>query len=377
MLYRGSEVMREVAWVIFDEIHYMRDKDRGVVWEEAIILLPEKVRFVFLSATIPNAREFAEWISQTKSQPCHVVYTNFRPTPLQHYIFPSGGDGIHLVVDEKGRFREDNFKKALSQLSGITGADKSIIMNSKKERSSKGANDLYKIVNMIMERNYHPVIVFSFSKRECEALALQISKMDFNTSEEKKLVHSVFHNAIDSLSEDDKNLPQIEHILPLLERGIGIHHSGLLPILKEIIEILFQEGLLKALFATETFSIGLNMPAKTVVFTHTRKFDGKDFRWISSGEYIQMSGRAGRRGLDDRGIVIQMMDEMMDAAAAKTMLKGSPDPLLSAFHLSYNMILNLLRLEDICPEYMLEKSFFQFQNISELPNLQKRKFKIY
>ena len=109
MLYRGSEIMREVGWVIFDEIHYMRDKERGVVWEETIILLPDNVHYVFLSATIPNARQFAEWIAHLHKQPCHVVYTDYRPTPLQHYIYPSGGDGIHLVVDEHGEFREDNF----------------------------------------------------------------------------------------------------------------------------------------------------------------------------------------------------------------------------------------------------------------------------
>ena len=121
MLYRGSEIMREVAWVIFDEIHYMRDKERGVVWEETIILLPRKVRYVFLSATIPNAMQFAEWISQIHSQPCHVVYTDFRPTPLQHYLFPQGGNGIHLVVDEKSVFREDNFQKAMGALADRFG----------------------------------------------------------------------------------------------------------------------------------------------------------------------------------------------------------------------------------------------------------------
>lgn len=136
-------------------------------------------------------------------------------------------------------------------------------------------------------------------------------------------VSSIFNNAINSLSDDDRKLPQIDHILPLLRRGIGIHHGGLLPILKEVIEILFQEGLIKVLFATETFSIGLNMPAKTVVFTSVRKFDGRDFRWVSSGEYIQMSGRAGRRGLDERGIVILMLDEKMEPAVAKNMVKVS------------------------------------------------------
>uniref|UniRef100_A0AAQ5XVC8 Exosome RNA helicase MTR4 n=1 Tax=Amphiprion ocellaris TaxID=80972 RepID=A0AAQ5XVC8_AMPOC len=360
MLYRGSEIMREVAWVIFDEIHYMRDAERGVVWEETIILLPDNVHYVFLSATIPNAKQFAEWICHLHKQPCHVVYTDYRPTPLQHYIFPAGGDGLHLVVDENGDFREDNFNTAMQVLrdSGDSGGS-----------SGGGPSSVFKIVKMIMERNFQPVIIFSFSKKECEAYALQVAKLDFNTDDEKRLVEEVFNNAVDCLSDEDKKLPQVEHVLPLLKRGIGIHHGGLLPILKETIEILFSEGLLKALFATETFAMGINMPARTVLFTSARKFDGKSHRFITSGEYIQMSGRAGRRGMDDRGIVIFMVDEKMSPAVGKQLLKGSADPLNSAFHLTYNMVLNLLRVEEINPEYMLEKSFYQFQHYRALPGV--------
>ncbi|XP_032241598.2 exosome RNA helicase MTR4 [Nematostella vectensis] len=364
MLYRGSEVMREVAWVVFDEIHYMRDKERGVVWEETIILLPDNVHYVFLSATIPNARQFAEWIVHLHKQPCHVVYTDFRPTPLQHYIYPAGGDGLFLVVDEKGDFREENFQKAMGVIrvgGGDPGAQRG------RKGGTKGPSNTFKIVKMIMERNFQPVIIFSFSKKECEAYALQMSKLDFNTAQEKTLVEEVFNNAIDCLSDEDKKLPQVEHVLPLLKRGIGIHHSGLLPILKETIEILFSEGLIKALFATETFALGLNMPARTVVFSNARKFDGKDFRFITSGEYIQMSGRAGRRGLDERGIVILIIDEKMGPDVGKGLLKGHADPLNSAFHLTYNMVLNLLRVEEINPEIMLEKSFYQFQNYAAIP----------
>ncbi|KAI5784569.1 rRNA-processing arch domain-containing protein [Geopyxis carbonaria] len=380
MLYRGSEVMREVQWVIFDEIHYMRDKARGVVWEETIILLPDKVRYVFLSATIPNAMQFAEWICKTHNQPCHVVYTDFRPTPLQNYLFPSGADGIHLVVDEKGVFREDNFQKAMGSLSDKHGEDPADVNGKKGKGKSrwktakggnKGPSDIYKIVKMIMLKNYNPVIVFSFSKRECENLALQMSQLAFNDEAEKDMVGKVFENAIGSLSEEDRSLPQIQHILPLLRRGIGIHHSGLLPILKEVIEILFQEGLIKVLFATETFSIGLNMPAKTVVFTSVRKFDGKEQRWISPSEFVQMSGRAGRRGLDDRGIVILMIDEKMEPHVAREIVKGEQDRLNSAFYLGYNMILNLMRVEGISPEFMLEKCFFQFQNTAGVSGLEK------
>ncbi|XP_056146246.1 exosome RNA helicase MTR4 [Lampris incognitus] len=374
MLYRGSEIMREVAWVIFDEIHYMRDAERGVVWEETIILLPDNVHYVFLSATIPNAKQFAEWICHLHKQPCHVVYTEYRPTPLQHYIFPAGGDGLHLVVDENGDFREDNFNTAMEVLRNATGPSTSSgpggkLNNRGRQFGTKGPSSVFKIVKMIMERNFQPVIIFSFSKKECEAYALQVSKLDFNSDEEKGLVEEVFNNAVDCLSDEDKKLPQVEHVLPLLKRGIGIHHGGLLPILKETIEILFSEGLLKALFATETFAMGINMPARTVLFTSARKFDGKSFRFITSGEYIQMSGRAGRRGMDERGIIIFMVDEKMNPAVGKQLLKGSADPLNSAFHLTYNMVLNLLRVEEINPEYMLEKSFYQFQHIRTLPGV--------
>ncbi|XP_038845595.1 exosome RNA helicase MTR4-like [Salvelinus namaycush] len=380
MLYRGSEVMREVSWVIFDEIHYMRDAERGVVWEETIILLPDNVHYVFLSATIPNAKQFAEWICHLHKQPCHVVYTDFRPTPLQHYIFPAGGDGLHLVVDENGEFREENFNTAMQVLrdtgdsGGSSGGGKWDTKG--RKGGTRGPSNVFKIVKMIMEKNFQPVIIFSFSKKECEAYALQVSKLDFNTDEEKQLVEEVFNNAVDCLSDDDKKLPQVENVLPLLKRGIGIHHGGLLPILKETIEILFSEGLIKALFATETFAMGINMPARTVLFTSARKFDGKDFRWITSGEYIQMSGRAGRRGMDERGIVIFMVDEKMSPAVGKQLLKGSADPLNSAFHLTYNMVLNLLRVEEINPEYMLEKSFYQFQHYRAVPGVVEKMGKL-
>ncbi|CAN4096783.1 unnamed protein product [Withania somnifera] len=316
MLYRGSEVLKEVAWVIFDEIHYMKDRERGVVWEESIIFLPPAIKMVFLSATMSNATEFAEWICNIHKQPCHVVYTDFRPTPLQHYMFPMAGSGLYLVIDENEQFREDNFLKMQDSFAMKKVGDGNNSGNAKVRgriakggSTSGGVSDICKIVKMIMERRFQPVIVFSFSRRECEQHAMSMAKLDFNTEEEKEVVKEVFHNAVDCLSEDDRNLPAIELMLPLLLRGIAVHHSGLLPVIKELVELLFQEGLIKALFATETFAMGLNMPAKTVVFTSVKKWDGDSHRYIGSGEYIQMSGRAGRRGKDDRGICIIMIDE--------------------------------------------------------------------
>lgn len=368
MLYRGSEIMREVGWVIFDEIHYMRDKERGVVWEETIILLPDTVHYVFLSATIPNARQFADWVVYLHDQPVHVICTDYRPTPLQHFVYPAGGSGLYEVVNMQGVFREDKFTEAMNVLSHVGDAGRGGITRGKKGGTS-GLPDVVRIIRTIKERDMIPVIIFSFSRKECEAYATQMTNLDFNTEEEKAMVKEIFVNAISLLSEEDSKLPEIGRVLPLLLRGIGVHHSGLLPIIKEVIEILFGEGLIKTLFATETFAMGLNMPARTVLFTSARKFDGKDYRWISSGEYIQMSGRAGRRGKDDRGLVILMVDQQMGQDVAKQIIKGAPDPLNSQFRLTYNMVLNLLRVEGINPEFMLENSFYQFQNYDALPQL--------
>ncbi|VDL60449.1 unnamed protein product [Hymenolepis diminuta] len=359
MLYRGSSIMREVGWVVFDEIHYMRDPERGVVWEESLVLLPDSVRYVFLSATAPNARQFAEWIACLHSQPCHVVATETRPVPLQHYMYPLGSDGLRLVLSN-GKFMEENFQKMLAAFpkdNAPGGASRS--KRFRPGPSSERAEDsVSKMVRLVKQHKLEPVIVFSFSKKECEVYALKMAEHDFLTDPDKHVVEEVFKNAIDGLSPKDKCLPQVESVLPLLKKGIGIHHGGLLPILKETVEILFGEGLIKCLFATETFAMGLNMPARTVIFTSFRKYDGNRYRFLTAGEYIQMSGRAGRRGKDDSGTVIVMVDETLTEATGRSILCGDPAPLNSAFHITYNMLLNLLRVEEINPEYLMERSFF-------------------
>ena len=376
MLFKGSEITREMAWVIFDEVHYMRDKDRGVVWEETIILLSNKINYVFLSATIPNAREFAMWISKLKSQPCNVVYTDFRPVPLQHYVYPKGHNGIYLVVDKKGVFRDGNFLKALDVINESMNLEK-ITDKSNRNKSKKGDQDIKKIVTLINDQKLNPSIVFSFSKKDCEDRALALSKMDFTTPEEKQLIEIIYTKAIQTLSADDQNLPQIQMMLPILKKGIGIHHGGMLPIVKECVELIFQEGLIKTLFSTETFSMGINMPAKTVVFTSVEKWDGEQHRWLGGGEYIQMSGRAGRRGIDDMGITIMMLDKKMDPEVCRNMLNGKADPLLSSFHLNYNQLVNLYRLEGMESEYIVKRSFRQFQSERSVPLLKQQLGELY
>lgn len=209
MLYNGSEIVREMAWVIFDEVHYMRDKERGVVWEETIIMLPTAVKHVFLSATIPNAREFCEWIVKIKNQPCNVVYTDFRPTPLQHYLYPTGADGIYLVVDEKGVFRENNFAKAIQVIEDDMSITK--VLEKKGGKGDKGkqqkqtqSQEMKKLITLIVSKGLDPVIVFSFSKRECEAYSMSLKSCDFNSEDERDSIGKIFNNAIDTLADEDK-----------------------------------------------------------------------------------------------------------------------------------------------------------------------------
>eukprot|EP00915_Cephaloidophora_sp_WS-2016_P000866 GHVH01001144.1.p1 GENE.GHVH01001144.1~~GHVH01001144.1.p1 ORF type:complete len:1033 (+),score=171.95 GHVH01001144.1:64-3162(+) len=358
MLYRGSEITRQVKWVIFDEVHYMNDRERGVVWEETMILLPDTVRYVFLSATIPNSDEFAGWIASIKHQPCHTIFTDYRPVPLQHYVHTQGCE-LYLVVDQQKRFQENLFQQAI-----ISTETKLSQMQTSKEKDGGNVKDLEELIAYGHKNLLTPMIVFQFSKKTTETNARGLSEaIDLTTDDEKESIVTIFNGALETLSGDDKELPQINGMLGLLQRGIGLHHGGLLPIVKELVELLFGEGLLKVLFATETFAMGVNMPARTVVFADIKKFDGETTRLMSGGEYIQMSGRAGRRNVDDQGKVIVMMTQKMEPEDAKEVFTGAANRLESQFRLTYSMILNTLRLarDQVKPQWIIERSFKQFQ----------------
>lgn len=361
MLYKGSETLRSVRWVVFDEVHYMRDRERGVVWEESIILLPNHINIVFLSATLSNANEFADWVASLKEKPCHVVSTDVRPTPLVHYVCPPDANALRLVVDESGRFHEDAFEAVHARATACAGL-----------RGGGRGGGLARLLRSIHDRDWLPAIVFCFARRECEGRAVSLAREDFTSADEKRLVREVFDNGLLALAEEDRKLAQVQSILPLLERGIGVHHSGLLPIIKELVELLFQEGLIKVLFATETFALGVNMPARTVVFASLRKFDGISRRLVTSGEYIQMSGRAGRRGRDPVGNCVLFVDSSLSVEDARRVLCGRPSPLVSRFRVTYNLLLNLMRVQTDRPDRVVGRSFHQFQTKRRLPEIEAR-----
>ncbi|TRZ00385.1 hypothetical protein DNTS_004387, partial [Danionella cerebrum] len=305
--------------------------DRGVVWEEVLIMLPEHVSIILLSATVPNAVEFSEWIGRIKKRPIYVISTIKRPVPLEHYLYTGNSTKtqkeLFLLLDAAGNFLT---KGAIWQT----------------------------LLNYLSQKQQTPVVAFTFSRTRCDENARSLTSLDLTSSIEKNEIHSFLQKSLTRLRGNDRHLPQILLMRDLLKRGIGVHHSGILPILKEVIEMLFSKGLVKVLFATETFAMGVNMPARTVVFDSIRKHDGTGFRNLLPGEYIQMAGRAGRRGLDATGTVIILCKAgVHDMGELHTMMLGKPTTLQSQFRLTYTMILNLLRVEALRVTDMMKRSF--------------------
>uniref|UniRef100_A0AAY4EAD6 Uncharacterized protein n=2 Tax=Denticeps clupeoides TaxID=299321 RepID=A0AAY4EAD6_9TELE len=373
MLYNGSEVIRDLEWVIFDEVHYINDAERGVVWEEVLIMLPEHVSIILLSATVPNALEFSEWIGRIKKRNIYVISTVKRPVPLEHHLYTGNSTKtqkeLFLLLDATGNFLTKGYYAAVE---------------AKKERTSKHAQSFgakntsqntstnqdravwLTLLHFLSQREQTPVVAFTFSRTRCDDNARSLASLDLTNSTEKSEIHSFFQKSLSRLRGGDRQLPQIMLMRDLLKRGIGVHHSGILPILKEVIEMLFSEGLVKVLFATETFAMGVNMPARTVVFDSIRKHDGTGFRNLLPGEYIQMAGRAGRRGLDATGtVIILCKTSVHDMAELHTMMLGKPTILQSQFRLTYTMILNLLRVEALRVTDMMRRSFSESHRDSQ------------
>lgn len=379
MLYCGSDVTRDLEYVIFDEVHYITDADRGHVWEEVLILLPDHVCIVMLSATVPNTLEFANWVGKTKRKKVYVISTAKRPIPLQHFLYTGNGgkskDDIFLVVDENGKFLADGYEKAKSTKTARQkdfqknfGSKSSTHLNPKQEQTMWVG-----LIDHLKRNERLPVVAFTLSRNRCDSNAEALKSCDLTNAREKFKIHSFFQICLQKLKSEDRELPQVKMIQDCLERGIGIHHSGILPILKEIVEMCFQCGLVKLLFATETFAMGVNMPARTVIFDSTSKFDGKSSRNLEPAEYTQMAGRAGRRGLDTTGtVIILCKTNIPDTEVLKRMILGKPMRLESQFRLTYSMILSLLRVERVSVEDMMQHSFREFGKQLKVPENQQQ-----
>ena len=427
-LYKNSELLNQVEWVVFDEVHYINDNERGHVWEEILILLPKGIGIIMLSATVPNYMEFAQWVGDIKETKVYVQNTLKRVVPLQHTLFI---DEKHVYkVKDKDKVINFNIDKAFNALQyqsknyGYQKKDRSLrdkeaeyienityydkiyhkqnkIKGRRKEenwrknnnrdnnnkiRITKVHHKIEEIVDYLYKNKLCPAVIFVFSIKRIMEYAKMLSLKDLiNDENQRNQIVKFYDQVVNSMPEEDRSIPQVGEMREILQSGIGVHHAGLLPIIKEAIEILYSRGFIKILFATTSFSIGLNMPTRTVVFTDLYKFNDTNKEILSSSEYLQMCGRAGRRGIDEIGNVYILLTELSNKDEKDEivgMLEGKGTEVVSKFRICYRTLLsfysrNIKDMNEFFRESFLESNLTQKipEKIKEIETLRMIKNK--
>ena len=353
------DIQNELECVIFDEVHYINDQERGQVWEKTFLMLPEHIQTVSLSATIDNPQGFAEWIeNRYAGKNVYLASTHHRIVPLTHYGYITTTEAIFKVVKDKDTQKQirDNTNVLIDLQSAGGKFNDAGYLTLKKYTKLLDDNHvrinrkhaLNQLALFLRDRDMLPAIAFVFSRKNVEAMAKEItvplleddSKIPYTTSRECEQILRKLPNYTEYLQ-----LPEYVSLVSLLEKGIGIHHSGMIPVLREIVELFIAQKKIKLLFATESFAIGLDCPIRTAIFTSLTKFDGNTERYLMSHEYTQMAGRAGRRGIDTVGHVVHCNNlfSVPTLGEYKTMLGGVPQTLVSKFHISHGLVLNLIK----------------------------------
>ncbi len=366
MLYAGSTTLEGLAYVVMDEVHYLADRFRGGVWEEVIIHLPASVTLVSLSATVSNAEEFADWLVTVRGETA-VVVSEHRPVPLwQHMLVgkrmfdlfhDADAARKHDVHPELLRYTRDTLRRLeLGEVRG-TGAD--------RRRGPRWRGPLRPdIVDRLDREGLLPAILFIFSRAGCDAAVQQClaAGLRLTSPEERAEIRRVVESRVTAIPGEDLSVLGYWEWLDGLERGLAAHHAGMLPAFKEVVEELFVRGLVKAVFATETLALGINMPARCVVLERLVKYNGEAHVDLTPGEYTQLTGRAGRRGIDVEGHAVVVWSPETDPRHVAGLASTRTYPLRSSFRPSYNMAVNLVGSVGAEPaRALLESSFAQFQ----------------
>ena len=357
MLYAGSNTLINLGCVVMDEVHYLADKFRGAVWEEVLIHLMESVQVISLSATVSNAEEFGEWLGEVRGD-TEVIVSEIRPIPLfQHVLI---GNRLLDLFDAPGRINPEvlNRERDMTRRASI-GRNRRGRFAEPSDRLSRAD-----IIEKLQGESLLPAITFIFSRIGCDAAVKQClhAGLRLTSSEEREEIKRTALKYTQNIAEEDLEVLNFKEWLTALERGIAAHHAGLLPSFKGAVEDLFQRGLVKAVFATETLALGINMPARTVVLEKLIKFNGEAHVPITPGEYTQLTGRAGRRGIDIEGNAVIQWSPTVDSASAAGLASTRTYPLRSSFSPSYNMSINLIaQFGRERARRSLESSFAQFQ----------------
>ena len=302
------KALDKYSWIIFDEIHYIDNLERGTVWEESLIFLPQHMNVLGLSATIPNIKQFASWIESIHKKPIKTVIEEKRPVPL-HFFFQNQNE----ILDNINKLKR-----------GRTGRP----------------NKLFALINYLRQNEGFPCIYFVFGRRRAEELAFELYSYNFLNNKQKQEITNLYNSLCQRF--DLKNERSANELYPLIQRGVAYHHAGMLPTLKEVIERLFTSRLLKVIFTTETFALGINMPSRSVIFDGLRKYYGRYVRNLKTRDFYQMAGRAGRRGIDKEGFVYCRVNlARTNFEEIKRVIYGEPEEVKSQFNSSYATILNL------------------------------------
>ncbi|MBR3605763.1 MAG: DEAD/DEAH box helicase [Candidatus Gastranaerophilales bacterium] len=346
--------LKNVKYVVLDEVHYMNDEDRGTVWEESIIYCPTNIQIIALSATVQNSAQLTDWINTVHSK-TELVYTDFRPVPLRFFYYDSSKPNTILpLLTPEGKLNRK-----------IRPESKYKYFN-KKEKTK---NPTTSVVQVLHEKNMLPAIYFTFSRKKCDENARKCLKLELLTKEETLELNKLVDEYI-KLNPYLENNPQID----LIKQGIASHHAGLLPGWKALVEKLFQKGLIKVVFATETLAAGINMPARTTIISSISKRTDNGHRTLSANEFLQMSGRAGRRGMDEIGYVVVIGTPFQTPDEVAQLVLSDANPLESKFSPRYSMVLNLLQRFSLDEaRELIFKTFGYFSSSDRLTPLLKKK----
>ena len=377
MLYADSDLLTNLAFVVMDEVHYLADRFRGAVWEEVIIHLPQNVRMVSLSATVSNAEEFGDWLQAVCGE-TDVIVSEERPVPLEQHVLVKGK--MLDLFDSSGQAQAHRVNPELVRLAQAGGRGASGHGSSARSSAGRrggdrgryhqlaqfdsGRMDRSEIVRLLDGKHLLPAIFFIFSRVGCDQAVRQVLRAGVRLTEahERDEIRQIVDERCRTLLDEDLAVLGYFEWLDGLERGVAAHHAGLLPAFKEVVEELFQKKLVKAVFATETLALGINMPARTVVLDKLEKFNGEARVPITPGEYTQITGRAGRRGIDVEGHSVIQWHQGLDPQSVASLASRRTYPLNSSFKPTYNMAVNLI--DQFGPQRtreVLESSFAQFQ----------------
>jgi ATP-dependent RNA helicase HelY len=373
MLYAGSRDLDDLAYVVLDEVHYLADRERGAVWEEVILHLPRHARLVALSATISNAEQFGAWLDLVRGG-CALVIEEHRPVPLRHHYFVNGR--VHDTFRTSRSADADERERAARAEGGVPNPDVLMLEQrarrrtvDRRGRSHRGGPRLRwpsrtEVVEELAGRGWLPAIVFVFSRAGCEDGVAELRRAGVVLTDEgeRERIAELVDGRLWELPPEDLEVLGVGAWRRSLLDGVAAHHAGLVPLFKEVVEAAFQAGLLKLVFATETLALGINMPARTVVIERLEKYDGEGHRLITPGQYTQLTGRAGRRGIDTIGHAVVLHQRDVEFRVTAGLVGARSYPLHSSFAPSYNMVVNLLADRDVAAaEAVLRRSFAQFE----------------